>query len=283
MERVTQMVISPTYAKQLLSRNPMNRRSSPDRVQLLVNVLKAGQWKLNGETIIVAADGTLLDGQHRLQACVQAGVPFSTFIVFGVEKDTFDTIDSGKSRTGADNLHIKGYKNAILLAGALRLRALHESGNFSGTTAGLPGLTGAACTSQGLVEIAERSQDLIDAARDVVGKYRKAGKLITQSLAIFFLAEFSKQDKSLAEMFFEDIEKGEGLSASDPTFLLRERLIERASSKRKISREEVAAITVKTWVAYRDSNPLRQLRYSMTGERREQFPSWEYHKKASAA
>ncbi len=45
------------------------------------NAMKSGEWKYNGESIKVCTDGSLLDGQHRLEACIESGVTFDTLLV----------------------------------------------------------------------------------------------------------------------------------------------------------------------------------------------------------
>lgn len=91
--------ITPNTAKAYLQRNTNNYRT-PTRtlIDKYAKDMASGLWKLNGEPIIFAQNGMLLDGQHRLLACVKANCPFSTLVVRGADNDT-TIIDVGGSRT----------------------------------------------------------------------------------------------------------------------------------------------------------------------------------------
>ena len=113
-------MITPTHAERLLASNDSNRAISQRTVNGYAAIMRAGQWALNGESIIVNGDGTLLDGQHRLLACVQAGRAFPSLIVEGVGKETFVTVDSGKTRSLADAMCIEGIPNYTAAAATAR-------------------------------------------------------------------------------------------------------------------------------------------------------------------
>lgn len=59
---------------------------------------------MNGETIVFGTSGSLLQGQHRLTACVRANVGFKTIIVRNVPDRVMYSIDRGKARSFADQL-----------------------------------------------------------------------------------------------------------------------------------------------------------------------------------
>jgi hypothetical protein len=61
------------------------------------------------------------NGQHRIEACIRAGVPFKCFVVFGVEEDAFNFMDRGIARTAAHIFDIEKIPNAINVAAAARL------------------------------------------------------------------------------------------------------------------------------------------------------------------
>lgn len=113
--------VAPEVAASILeTRNTNNRPRTPGEVKKLAAHMAAENWKLTGDTIKFSSSGRLLDGQHRLSACVQSGEPFRTHIIFGIDDDAFDFLDAGKKRTPAHVLAIAGYKNAGRLAAATR-------------------------------------------------------------------------------------------------------------------------------------------------------------------
>ena len=96
--------ISPEMASSLLNKNKRNRAIKPGNIEKFAAAMKAGEWDINGETIKISEEGNLLDGQNRLYACVKAGVPFDTWVVYNVPEEMMDTIDIGAARTPADHL-----------------------------------------------------------------------------------------------------------------------------------------------------------------------------------
>lgn len=105
---ITIEVITPEKAIYYLGRNIGNRGISKDRVTYYAEQMAKGEWKLNGCTIVLDENGYLLDGQHRLTACVVSKKPFETLVVRGVDHKAFATIDTGKPRNSSDVFKILG-------------------------------------------------------------------------------------------------------------------------------------------------------------------------------
>jgi hypothetical protein len=122
--------ITPARAKELLDApRPDNRQLAPGQVNMLTRVLREGAWKVNGDTIKLGVKGELLDGQHRLMACVNSGVPLTTLVAYGVPEKAMGTMDTHKPRTAADNLAISGYQNVALLAACVRKLVMYATGS----------------------------------------------------------------------------------------------------------------------------------------------------------
>lgn len=120
--------IDPASAERILrERNKGNRPPKPNKVQQFSSDMATGNWGLTGDTLKFAPDSRLLDGQNRLAACVRAGKPFKTHVVFGIDPLLFGRMDIGKPRNAADILHIAGYKYASTLAAALRWAYLFDN------------------------------------------------------------------------------------------------------------------------------------------------------------
>lgn len=100
------MTITPELATQWLEGNTHNRPIRPKDVATYTASMERGAWTLNGESIIFSDDGRLLDGQHRLWACVESQKTFESIVVLGVPESVFTTIDQGKARTHADHLFV---------------------------------------------------------------------------------------------------------------------------------------------------------------------------------
>lgn len=94
--------ISPQRAAELLQGNFDNRKLDKAKVKQWASEMTQGRWRLTSQTIAIAADGRVVDGQHRLHACVDSGVTIETAMVYDADPTTFGIVDVGKTRTGND-------------------------------------------------------------------------------------------------------------------------------------------------------------------------------------
>lgn len=67
--------ISPEEAAELPTRNESNRPLSKTVVSGFASAMRRGEWKLTHQGIALGQDGQVVDGQHRLSAIVESGVP----------------------------------------------------------------------------------------------------------------------------------------------------------------------------------------------------------------
>lgn len=102
------MTITPEMAAKMLENNVGNRKLNAAAVKKLAEDMRMGKFALNGTSLKFYKDGTLADGQHRCAACVKAGVPFTTYVINGLDKDVLPTIDCGRSRSLVDSLNMTG-------------------------------------------------------------------------------------------------------------------------------------------------------------------------------
>ncbi len=101
--------ITPEMAQGWLeNHNGKNRKLRQKSTwQRYINDMVNGDWLLTGESIIFDEDGTLVNGQHRLHACVAANRNFDSVVVYGVDPTVaFLAIDQGIGRTSDDYLFI---------------------------------------------------------------------------------------------------------------------------------------------------------------------------------
>lgn len=103
-----ELLITPEMAEKMLEYNICNRVMSKSSVNKYSELMKKGEWYLSHQSIAFAdtRDGTevLVDGQHRLAAVIQAGIP----VKFTVIKHAVQTpyIDTARNRNFIDNLNI---------------------------------------------------------------------------------------------------------------------------------------------------------------------------------
>ena len=168
-------IITPEMAKEYLKNNTKNRNISEVKVNTYAQEMRAGRWKLNGETISFDKNNALNNGQHRLRACIKANVPFPCVVVRGTDVDVMDTIDCGKGRSASDVLKINSVPQATRKY--LRLSdghtALGDNKGRSGDSVGV--------TNSRVWEFYQEHKDIIDTAVLEAGKYYEVSRLMMVS------------------------------------------------------------------------------------------------------
>jgi hypothetical protein len=87
MERHRKVVAGKRVENGGKARDNRKIRWGDDGVAGYARDMKAGKWRRNGETVKIAWDDTIPDGQHRLYACMEAKVPFWCLVVTGVDPE----------------------------------------------------------------------------------------------------------------------------------------------------------------------------------------------------
>lgn len=240
--------ITPLMAIELLEKNTNNRPVRWKHVQTLAEDIAEGRWRLNGETIKIARDGRILDGQHRLHAIVQADTAVRSYFVADLDHDVFDTIDQGRRRSPGDTLSVSGEKNATLVAAACGV--LHKLlGGYSLTT------------RQGRTPVRE-VLDAHPGLRDSASQVRRGSSKVFASSAIAVVLHylFGRIDPNSRDGFFMGVLKGLGLDDDDPVYHLRERLLARgAVQKKRDDGTLVVALCIRAWEARQAGQKLKKL------------------------
>jgi hypothetical protein len=107
--------ITPGVAALLMRYNTHNRKLSNVAVDTIMGILVRGEWRKTHQGLAFYDDGSIMDGQHRLLACVLSGIDLDPIMVSGgYSKDDNDAIDSGSKRTAADAAKLAGVTDADL-------------------------------------------------------------------------------------------------------------------------------------------------------------------------
>lgn len=221
-ERTVLITITPEQARTVLDEyNGTNRGFKRDIWNRIRDDLKSDNWKINGQTIIFGFDRAtglprLLDGQNRLMACTEAGIPLTTYVVFGLDPSVFTTIDRGAKRSLADDLAVRKEKNASLLAATCRLVIAYSGGTR--TTHCFAYFS----RSEDVFEFIEQNPII----RDSIGfashqNLPVAGRIIAATHYLFGLKNARMRDD-----FFAKLVSGADMEQGDPVLAARNRLFE---------------------------------------------------------
>lgn len=126
--KIERIVITPDMAKVWLEKNVKNRRMAQNAVNKYAKDMKSGSWQVTGDAIRFDINSNLLDGQHRLKACVAADVSFETFVIYNLPPETQDVMDIGKVRNPSDMFALMGLHNTTALTASLRILVAERDG-----------------------------------------------------------------------------------------------------------------------------------------------------------
>jgi len=117
------MTITPDMAREMLATSPGNRTMRKQYVGMLAAAMKRGEWRVTSQGIGFDNLGRLRDAHHRLAACIQADVPFSSVVVFGLRSDCYEVIDTGLARSYSDRMEVDPHTaEALRLGCAIALK-----------------------------------------------------------------------------------------------------------------------------------------------------------------
>lgn len=233
--------VTPSLAAAWLERNTSNRPLRISRVEAHVEAMKRGEWKFNGDPIRFAIDGTLLDGQHRLSAVVKSGIAQKFVVINGLPSDVFSTIDIGSNRGASDILALSGMKHTTSMASGARMFMYWKRNGNPATPA-----TRHQATNTQILEFC-KDNELMHRATSYVCNNKFITKFMSASIGIFIYMAISEKSESLAVDFLDAVSAREISTKRDASLLLREKLLEMAGSRNRVSRPYKTAIVMKAF------------------------------------
>lgn len=247
--------ITPKMAQQMLTKNTANRPLNEKICEEYAAAMAAGEWICNGDAIRFDKNGTLIDGQKRLLACVKSGKRFQTYIVHDLPPEAFDSIDRGQPRTLGHVLARRGEKAYLTLAAAVRLL------NDITTSAGTPGRMYNKLRPRQMDAILNQHPQIRDSVEKMLNGMGSGQRLLPDSLAAALHYLFTQVKPQKADEFWTRVTAGEGLTKDMPEFILRKKLVQNLSSPGKLPQTAIAAMCVKAWNAASQNKPMAALRW----------------------
>ena len=259
--------ITPKMAAIMLEGNETNRKVNEAHVIFLSKQMKEGNWHLTGDTIKIDKFGILLDGQHRLHACIKAGVAFKNNISRGVERIAFKFIDTGRNRSAGDVLSIEKISNANNMAGLIKFIIHYRIAPWAAASNNTGGGNKRKVTNNDVSEFYHKNEaQLLDS---YPCGYNKHNKLLNGSVLAGMHFILKKIDYEQATEFCLRLSDGQNLKPKSPIYVLRERLIYDRTHKLKLGNYDKLALIIKAWNAFRNKKSISGLRYNKANE---EFP-----------
>ena len=251
------VTVSPEMALEMLEKNTMNRNIDQKRVDQYAQDMRCGRWQMNGTTIVFSDDGTLLDGQHRLWAVVEAKVSVPLLIVYNADKDSIVTMDIGKVRSASNIMQIDRSAHSITAATLTKLLWLHDciDENLAPETCRMN------ISNKNLRSFYEEHKEMIEKAAAVAE--RGGHHFVKSHMALAYcLISRSTAHSDMVASFFGTLKTGAGLTAKHPILTLRARLLDNRLKVRTLSVQETLAAYIRVWNAYVRGKDLTAIRWN---------------------
>jgi hypothetical protein len=263
--------ITPDMARSWLARGGTNRKLTARLVARIAAAIRRGEWILTGDSIKLDSEQRVIDGQHRLQAIVEAGIPVTSVVVRNVESEAQDVIDTGRSRAATDVLSLHGYANTTAIAACVKLLLMIERFGRTNVSSRQANLL---VSNTNILRYTEQHPDVLDGVQ-AANNLRSAGGLGGGGgLLAVFVVLISRVDAEAAHWFVASLETGANLEVTSPILKLRTRLLAERHTGRgsgihgQDAREALLAMCIKAWNAWRRGESMQMLIW----RERESFP-----------
>lgn len=265
------VTITPDMAREFLSHNTDNRHIRKAAIRTYAEDMENGRWFLTTDAIGFDKNGVLLNGQHRLLACIEAGVSFRSFVDYGLDASAFSAIDNGVSRSASDGM--RDVVNAstaaacVKAAYAFRVNRASQSDKMNKSMS---------LSNVRVNEIYNTDADGYDTAvsiaRSIYDKkdYMKAITPGQLSGMVYFLINDKGHDQVKVESFFRQILSFK--TADNETLeLLRIRLLNDSASPIKMTTTLKRNLITKAWNSFVQGRTLRVLKWNPDKEAQIKF------------
>ena len=264
------VLMTPEIALGWLKRNDKNRPFSRDSARLLAAEMANGYWAENGESVVFDTDGVLIDGQHRLQGVVNSGHEYRVPVITGVKAEARPTVDTGKKRSGAQNLQMAGEKNAAVLSATLTLWKGYEGRDLRAMTHPASAAPERRTTIPRIMEDLTAYPELKMAVQRSLA-LRSSGQgraLIPSSEAALVWQAIVRSGSSMerADEFLGSVLSGYDLAEGNPIIALRRRLIDQVGPGLKMDKRERLALILKTWLLWSTGQTRKIIRWESGSE-----------------
>ena len=239
------ITVTPKLARELLRFNMHNRKIQPAHVKMMARDIKGGFWMVNAQPIAFtrnpfaddadASNTRLLNGQHRLMACIEANEPIEIPISWNVAEEAFSTFDT----------HAKRSKLADSSAGDERV--LKAAAKFMWRVdSGLDILAQVTPSTTELSITLAKHPTLAEVFSDA----RRLKSLGSAGVLTYILARVKEERADYYDEFFDILKTGEGIEKGNPLGKMRTDI--HGAYKDKAKRAEMLRLYLQAWESYRD-------------------------------
>lgn len=248
----------------------VNRKMSPHNKNRIMASQREGAFVFTGVPVIFDKRPRLIDGNHRLNSCVETSIPMPLAVTIGADTEVFDVLDQNLSRRMRDVLWMKGVQD---IHGPLShaVKVLCAFLNNSGDLSRCPRVSHS--NNRQLETLLEEHPGLEASVRFIweLKTLRSIAKMPGLIICLHYV--FNRIRPDLASAFFSTVNDtaGEIPDSEDGLFLqpakaLRARLLDNRIHKERLTVKELAVLAVRAWNACFTGETVRKLNKTCLGK-----------------
>lgn len=261
--RIEKILVSPALAQNFLLKNIKNRNIRQSSVSKYAKQMQLGGWREDtGELIKFSENGNLIDGQHRLEAVVLAGVPIHFHIATNLKENITDVLDTGSNRSSGDVFKLNNVQYSSSLPSIIQ--QYYALKNNKKSAFGLH-RDEKLSNSELLSKYYENVLFWDKTASKTTYLYEKFSKILSHGLIGGMYAHFYDICPITAESFINQLCTGENIS-NKTILVLRKKLTDDKLQMKKIPILAKTAYIIKAWNHFRLGIEVSVLKYNSDNE-----------------
>lgn len=259
--------ITPEVAHAYLTHNVSNRPIKQQIVELYAKQMTDGLWVLSNDAITFAANGDLMNGQHRLSAVIKSGKTCDFMVTRNMPQEAFAVMDNGTNRSAGDVLFIEGITSYNNVASVVKRKMVLNAKHITAISAGKSDGGGAASSTKvgnmQIIDEYKKHRDFYDqAVKDAYKCYSKSRLLTISDYGGFvsYLTLCLNHPYETALSFFEEfceIKK----ASNDVVNLLRQKYVNDKIGATRMTAQARQKLIIKAWNAYVTGKTVKVLKY----------------------
>lgn len=266
------VVITPAEAKAIMLAMPKQRPLRASNVRYFKTLIESGRFKVTHQGIAFDKEGLLMDGQNRLTACIEADAAIEIQVSFNMERDLFDSIDRGHGRNAIDDLMCAALAKTSI-EGRNLTSAVKIIWNIEKSFVPWAQVDRGGMSLSDTQDVMSRHPYLYDAVA-YCDRHKKALRGIGPGSAAAFYTLFHEAHAPKADLFMEQIIKGENLRHGDPVYAFREyRRLGSGNAAFKTTRAASMIVLVRTWNAFVEGRQLNRVSSGIKSTTDANFPT----------
>lgn len=248
--------VTPSVAKKIMNGNTANRIITVNKYKKLVRDLNNGNQVLTTDGVGVDVNGVVVNGQNRLKAIIETGVPMELIVARNLSPRARDMVDTGTPRSFKQSLEmndlcckrdnngqiIRRDNLSNLISSSASYMILHQIGKFKKICG-----VGSELSNSEIVDFVRSNEpELVTTARFVMGESK--GVKYVQNAHLHTVYQINKLYNDTKAKEFVKVVCGNAVSPNPstcPAHILKNRLItDKAKTKNRLKTKDLMGLYI---------------------------------------